>query len=235
MDAAIAAVVRGLQGAQNFPPATSEPSLTTAEVAVAPQQNRALQANSPFFGLGLREAGPKQLALAGKPQTAREIWIVLDAAGYQTAHGNPTHAVNDAMRRRARRHGDILLVGEGKWGRKDWYSEEQLEEIRKSMGGMGGRDRSVHSEATKTGMLIARSRGAKPGQPKKLKSDDLQKIEIEVRAGRTAQEIAKSFGVSPATIYNSFEPGYLRELKAEGRQEREMTSGPQSSKLRVVK
>lgn len=75
---------------------------------------------SPFYGLGMREACPKQLSLAAKPQNPREIWEALKAEGYKTAHSDPVHAVNDALRRRAKTHGDVLLVGNGKWGRKEW-------------------------------------------------------------------------------------------------------------------
>lgn len=232
IDAAIASIVRGMQG---LPAAPQTVSPTPAIEQPAVVKDRALPSISPFFGLGLREAGPKHLSIVGKPQTAREIWLALDDAGYKTAHGDPVHAVNDAMRRRAKTHGDILLVGEGKWGRKEWYTEQQLEEIRKSMGGMGGRDRATHSEATKTGMIVARSRGAKPGQPKKLKPEDMKKIEDEIRSGRSVPLIARDFNVVPATIYNSFERGRLRELKAEGKKDSGSSHEQRGGVLRVVK
>ena len=91
----------------------------------APTQAIAMSEDSPFYGLGLREAGPKQLAIAGKPQLPREIWEALKATGFQTAHGDPVSATRSAMNRRAATHGDVFQVGEGKFGRKEWYSEEE--------------------------------------------------------------------------------------------------------------
>ena len=77
----------------------------------------ALSKHSAFYGLGLREACPKQLSLVDRrPQSASEIWEALKAECYKTAHTNPAHAVNHALRRRARTHGDVLPVGAGKWG-----------------------------------------------------------------------------------------------------------------------
>ena len=74
-------------------------------------------------------------------------------------------AVRTALKRRMNTHGDVLLVGDGKWARKDFYSEEELVEIKKSVGGMGGRDRAAHSELTKTGMIVARKRGVGSAGP----------------------------------------------------------------------
>ena len=170
---------------------------------------------SPFYGLGLKEAAPRQLQLYGNPQTPREIWEVLHSTGYQTAHGDPVSAVRSALRRRAKTHGDVLLVGEGKWGRKEWYSEEQLEEIQKSVGGMGGRDRASHSAATTRGMLVARARGARLGAQKKLSEEKLAEVEEMIRAGNPLYKVAKAFGVTPATIYNNIPRERIANLREE--------------------
>ena len=100
------------------------------------------------------------------PQAPREIWAALAAAGFQSSHNDPPSAVRNALKRRMKTHDDVFVVGDGKWARKDFYTEEQLVEIRKSVGGMGGRDRVEHTESTKAGMIVARQRGARIGQPK---------------------------------------------------------------------
>src|SRR5262249_29578462 len=155
--------------------------------APAQPAERPMSPHSPFFGLGLKQACPKLLSLVGgkTPHTPREIWEQLKADGFTSAHHDPVHAVNDALRRRAKTHGDVLLVGAGKWGKTDWYSEAELEEIRKSMGGMGGRDRGDHIERTKAGMITARQRGARLGAVKKLSAEQVVELENMLRAGTT--------------------------------------------------
>ena len=61
----------------------------------------------------------------------------------------PSSAVDHALSKRAKKYGDVLRVGGGKWGLKAWYTENELDDISKSMGGMGGRDKAQHGERTK--------------------------------------------------------------------------------------
>ena len=227
INAAIAEISRALLG--HGLPAADRP---TDEPPSRQTDRNTLSKYSPFYGLGLREACPKQLSLAAKPQYPREIWEALKAEGYKTAHSDPVHSVNDALRRRAKTHGDVLLVGEGKWGRKDWFTEEQLEEIQKSIGGMGGRDRAAHSERTKSGMIVAMERGAKPGHPRKLTPEKIHQVEEMIRAGSSVHDAAKQIGVVAGTIYNNFGRDRLRALRAE-RAKQENTentgSGPEET------
>jgi hypothetical protein len=60
---------------------------------------------------------------------------------------------------------ESVVVGDGKWARKDFYTEERLVEIRKSVGGMGGRDRVEHGEHEGRHDRCGQ-RGARIGQPK---------------------------------------------------------------------
>jgi transposase len=211
IDAAIAAVVRGMQGSGGR---SDTPPTTTAE-APTPQQvpPKALSESSPFYGLGLKEAAPKQISIAGKPQFAREIWAALKAEGYQTAHSDPVHAVNDALRRRAKTHGDVLLVGRGQWGRPEWYTEEQLEEIKKSIGGMGGRDRGSHIERTKTGMAVAMARGARVGAASKLSAEQWLEVEQMLSEGTSPAEVATKYGIHRQSIYMRYNRIAIRELR----------------------
>lgn len=187
---------------------------------------------SPFYGLGLREAAPKQLRIAGTPQLPREIWAALEATGYQTAHGDPPSAVRSALKRRASTHHDVFLVGEGKWAIKDWYTEEQLAELMKSIGGMGGRDKAAHSERTKAGMIVAMKRGAKPGQPTKLPPDKEAEVERMLRDGASVIVIAAHIGVAPGTIYNRFGVERIKAIRESAKGEAEQS---ESRGLRVVK
>lgn len=184
--------------------------------------------HSPFFGIGLKEACPKLLRLIGDkvgkvPQTPRDIWEQLKAEGWTSNHHDPVRSVNDALRRRAKTHRDVMIVGAGRWGRTDWYTEAELEEIKKSVGGMGGRDRGDHVERTKAGMATAKQRGARLGALKKLSDEQGTQILDLARAGLTKEKIAKQFGISTASVTNYVKSyGYknLRELRAEGKKAR---------------
>lgn len=197
--------------------------------------------DSPFYGLGLQLAAPKQLQIAGKPQLPREIWEALSGAGYQSAHNDPVSAVRNALKRRMQTHADVFLVGEGKWARKDFYTEAELVEIRKSIGGMGGRDRAAHSERTKAGMIVARSRGALPGKPPKLTQEQWATIESELARGVSASVLADQYDVSRQTIYNKFNREAIQQLRSQHTQshplgeETDAPATPRPSPLRVVK
>lgn len=218
IDAAIAVIerVRSMNGVvpQGPPPQAlpiaSGSLLKSVQSDVNPGD---MQVRSPFYGLGLREAAPKQLAIVGEPQLPREIWDALSATGFQTAHGDPVGAVHSALRRRAKTHNDVLMVGGGKWGRKDWYTEAQLDEIQKSVGGMGGRDRAAHSERTVMGMKLARQRGAKPGQPTKLTDDVRDAIERGIANGERIPHIAEKLGLAESTIRKWYKGEELTKLK----------------------
>jgi hypothetical protein len=195
-----------------------------AERVASPHlSERPMSKLSPFYGIGLKEACPKLLSIIGDrgnkaPQTPREIWEHLKAEGWTSNHSDPVHSVNDALRRRAKTHGDVLIVGSGKWGRTDWYSDAELEEIRKSVGGMGGRDRGDHIERTKAGMATAKLRGARLGAVNMLSAEQGKQILDLARTGLTKEKIAKQFGISTASVTNYVKrQGYstLRELRAE--------------------
>ncbi|MDX2201716.1 MAG: hypothetical protein NW223_03130 [Hyphomicrobiaceae bacterium] len=209
IDGAIADVLDGIFASGGSLPIPTnapepDPAAVTIQHVVA---ERPMSEHSPFYGMGLKEACPKLLRLIEKkrgkiPQTAREIWDQLRAEGWTSNHGKPAHSVNDALRRRAKTHHDVMLVGSGKWGLVDWYSDAELEEIRKSMGGMGGRDKGAHIERTKAGMATARARGATLGAARKLTDEQGKQIVELVRTGVSKARVARQFGISPASVNN---------------------------------
>jgi hypothetical protein len=227
IDGAMADLVDGIMASGDMPGVL--PSQPSEREASSQFSERPMSKLSPFYGMGLKEACPKLLSLIGKPPKApREIWDALKAEGWTSAHSDPVHAVNDALRRRAKTHGDVLLVGAGKWGRIDWYTEAELEEIRKSVGGMGGRDRADHIEKTKAGMITARQRGARLGAVKKLNPEQANQLLDLVRSGITKDKIAQQLGISTASVSNYVKAyGYtLRELRDEGKKLRAAAVDP---------
>jgi hypothetical protein len=221
-------VLEGILASGGMPAAAAATVPTVEGATPAQPAERPMSKLSQFYGIGLKEACAKLLSLVPEKQamTAREIWEQLKAEGWTSNHSNPAHSVNDALRRRANTHGDVLLVGAGKWGKPSWYNDDELEEIRKSMGGMGGRDRGEHIERTKAGMATARRRGARLGATKKLSAEKTNELLDAVRAGLTIAELSKQFGISTASVNNyARAEGYsMRQLRQEGKKLRAATS-----------
>ena len=221
IDAAIVDLLEGIQPIGGTPDVVaSSPGETRS---APPLAERPMSKLSPFYGIGLKEACPKLLSIIGDrgnrtPQTPREIWEHLKAEGWTSNHNDPVHSVNDALRRRAKTHGDVLVVGSGKWGKTDWYSDAELAEIKKSVGGMGGRDRGEHIERTKAGMATAKLRGVRLGPEKKLSAEQAAQLLDMVRSGAKRPKICRKFGISTASVNNYVRAhGYtMEELRAEG-------------------
>jgi hypothetical protein len=226
----MADLVDGIFAAGELPEVAAVNAIKPGEPASSQTDDRPMSKHSRFYGLGLKEACAKLLSLVPEKQaqTAREIWEQLKAEGWTSNHHDPVHSVNDALRRRAKTHGDVLLVGAGKWGKPSWYDDAELEEIRKSMGGMGGRDRGDHVERTKAGMATAKRRGAKLGAAKKLSTEKTNELLDAVRSGNTVAKIAKQFGISTASVNNyARAEGYsLRQLRDEGKKLRAAAEAP---------
>ena len=176
-----------------------------------------LPRENPFYGLGLKEACPRQLSLVPKKHvmSAKEIWEALSAAGFVTAHSEPVSAVHTALRRRAKTHADVLLVGNGKWGRKDWYTEDELEEIQKSVGGMGGRDAVEHSQRTRTGMIVARRRGVRLGAPLFMTPERIQEAKERLAAGDSVRKIVRDWGKTPQMLYRYVPKEEIKRIRQE--------------------
>ncbi len=208
IDGAIADVAAGLHAGGGLSEGVAS-NPTEVSTSIASPSERPMSKLSQFYGIGLKEACAKLLSLVPEKQalTAREIWEQLKAEGWTSNHHDPVHSVNDALRRRAKTHGDVFLVGSGKWGRPSWYNDAELEEIRKSIGGMGGRDRGDHIESTKAGMATAKLRGARLGAMNKLSTEKATELLEMARSGATVAKIAEKFEISTASVNN-----YVRRL-----------------------
>lgn len=181
--------------------------------ATAPRKTRSapasqpMPADSPYYGKAFPEAAMQRLSLAAKPESAREIWAALSAASFPSDSKDPVHAVHWALRRRAEKHGDVLLVGVGKWGLRDWYSDEQIEEITRNLGGMGGRDREAHVEKTRQGIANLKARGVRWGRPSTIDAEKMAIFKAHRKEGKSINASAKAAGFSGAN-YQYFRNKY---------------------------
>ena len=146
---------------------------------------------SPYYGKALPEAAMHRLALIGKPETPRRIWEALSNEGFPSTAKDPGGAVHWALKRRAEKFGDVLLVGVGKWGLRSWYTSERVEEINRNLGGMGGRDREVHVEKTKRAIESLKARGVRWGRPSSVTGEQMAIFVRARQQGKTKAEASR--------------------------------------------
>jgi hypothetical protein len=212
IDAALAGIARAREMSAGAVTVGSSHESRPVEPQLPPE-------TSPYYGQSIGEASFS--VLTGQPPkhplTPREVALVLKRARFEIAHKNPVHAIHTQLKRRAEKHGDVLLVGVGKWGLRKWYTPAEIDQLVENLGGMGGRDRESHIERTRVGMAAARSRGVVLGAKPKI--DDAMKARIQEKAARkgaekmTLQEIADSERIALSSIFAVFKGGRKGILK----------------------
>lgn len=87
------------------------------------------------------------------------------------------------------------------------------------IGALAQFERDLIVERTKAGMAEFKARGGRVGKPPKLSPDDVKKAMKMIEAGDSVKEVAASFGVVPATIYNHLR-GTISALKSKAKPKR---------------
>lgn len=109
-----------------------------------------------FRGIGLGEALMRQLAESDHiEKTVKQLWTSIHAAGFCITSKNPEGAANWALRKREKEKGDVVLIGDGKWGMTDWYSPGQVQRFKAARNNASGRNHAEHVEKTKDGIANA--------------------------------------------------------------------------------
>jgi len=73
------------------------------------------------------------------------------------------------------------------------------------MGALAEFERSLIVERTQAGLAAAKKRGTRLGRPPSLTTDQAEHAHALVVGGESPRAVAKSFGVSRATLYRTFE------------------------------
>lgn len=74
-----------------------------------------------FLGMSISEAAKKLLATRRQPLRNPDIAAALMAGGLHMNSADPVNTIGSVLTRRAETHGDIVRVGRGTWGLKEWY------------------------------------------------------------------------------------------------------------------
>jgi hypothetical protein len=182
-----------------------------------------------FFGLSKPDACVKLLKETDHPLTPLEMGETLVAEGFPITHEDRAKGIRWALKKRAEKVGDVVLVGLGQWGLREWYTDDELELLKRGRGGMGGRDRKTHSARTKAGMAALRENGVTLGRTEKMTPQVMGTIEQMLLAQRKVADIASELGVSKASIYGRFTVG-----RVNGRQTVERRDVAGNPPLRLV-
>lgn len=75
------------------------------------------------------------------------------------------------------------------------------------LGALAGFERSLIAERTYAGLVAAKQRGAKLGRKPKLSADQIAQARQLIDAGESPSRVAKTIGVSPATLYRAIPAG----------------------------
>ncbi len=74
-----------------------------------------------LLGLSISEAAKKLLATRRQPMRNPEIAAAFKAGGLHMNSADPVNTIGSVLTRRFAEIGDIVKVGRGTWGLKEWY------------------------------------------------------------------------------------------------------------------
>jgi hypothetical protein len=83
--------------------------------------NIAIDQPGAFLGLSIPEAAKKLLAAKRQPLKNPEIAAGFKAGGFVLGSKDPANTIGAVLSRRATEVGDIVKVGRGTWGLKEWF------------------------------------------------------------------------------------------------------------------
>ena len=90
-----------------------------------------------FVGKSIVEAAKMLLAATRQPLRSPDIATALLAGGLVLNFKEPANTIGSVLGRRANDVGDIVKVGRGTWGLKDWYPGQSFGKKEASKGGNG--------------------------------------------------------------------------------------------------
>lgn len=156
----------------------------------------------------LAKAAIVQLESANCPLAARDLEIALVRIGAKFAIPDPLRAINVALR--AHGHPDVILVGFGKWALRKWYPSDEIEELEKKWGGLGGRSADTHAERTREAVRKKIARGEAWGKRRTITGDRFEKVYVALRKGMSKNRAVREADISLPTLY-----WYWRRFKME--------------------
>ena len=155
-----------------------------------------------YKGKGLEQAVVVSLETRyGYAATAKEIWGQLARANYSLLSDRPEQSVSWALRKREKKFGDVILIGNGKWGLTKWYSDEKLAEFRAARTNASGRNHEEHVEKTKAEIANAKENRLEHwGRRRRVTAEQMAKAYEIIRAGGSKLAAATAAGIEHPTF-----------------------------------
>jgi hypothetical protein len=186
--------------------------------------------SSGLANLPLTDAILEYLKTCKGPKAPNQIWVALEAAGFETVSETPIDSVVWALKKLAKKNPNVVKVGWGQWDWKSKYTKAKFAKLLAKRAGRGGRSTEEHKNRTLDGMEAARKRGKHIGAPEKMTPEVMDRIEHMLLAQRKVAEVAAELNVSRASIYARFTVG-----RRDGKQTVERRDMAGSPPLRLVK
>ena len=98
------------------------PAFVASQISVANDQEQGIvETAGMYLGMSIVDAAKKLLALRKRTMTNSEILNEIKAGGLVLTGADPLNVVGSVMTRRFNQVGDVVRVGRGTWGLKEWY------------------------------------------------------------------------------------------------------------------
>lgn len=86
-----------------------------------------------FLGMSIVDAAKKLLAMRKRTMGNVEIASEIQKGGLVLKSAEPANVVGSVLTRRFQQHGDVVKVGRGIWGLKEWYPGRNFKTIGKTI------------------------------------------------------------------------------------------------------
>lgn len=184
MDRAAAALMRVIKRRRQ-----SSGTASTAQAIMPNRMPPQSPKSRPYDGLSVAEATVAYLSTLPERETKSPAEIIahLIEHGYGFEADKPEIALTTALRRRTGNFGDVIKVGRGQWGLRDWYSQRDLTALR-------------HKERTRAGMDAARARGVTFGKAWKLNAEQAAEFKRLAARGAKNAELCEAFSLSGMAV-----------------------------------
>jgi HB1, ASXL, restriction endonuclease HTH domain len=118
----------------------------TLQNGTPPSHSESSAAEGDYLGMSISEAAKKLLKSRRKQMNNTEILAALQAGGMAMTSKDPLNIIGAVITRRSKETGDIVKVGRGTWGLKEWYPNRSFNKPAKNNGELEAKLPSTENE-----------------------------------------------------------------------------------------
>ncbi len=122
---------------------------TASGVMPVTQENAIVETAGMFLGMSIVDGAKKLLALRKQTMGNAEIAKELQAGGMVLTSAEPANVVGSVLTRRFQQVGDVVKLGRGIWGLKEWYPGRSFKPTMKIVQGVPMADMPPMSDEQK--------------------------------------------------------------------------------------